>query len=295
MPELVSAESYWLSLAQKDHFATEIQELSKSGNVSSKSSLFTLHPMLDHSKLLRVGGRVKRSKLSLSKIHPNILHQKHAVTRLIVRAEHLRLLHSGPTLMAASLSRRFHIIGGRRLMRFVARECIICRWEVAKPHPQLMGQLPTERVTPGLVFKNIGVDYAGPVYIKYGHVRKPVIVKAYIAVFVSLSVKAVHLELVSDLTTEAFLATLRRFVSRRGKPSLIWSDNGPNFVGADRELRDLFTFLKQQQTDSLISDFCSSQHIIWRFIPKHSPHFGGRRQEHETSPAKDCLEREADV
>ena len=68
-----------------------------------------------------------------------------------------------------------------------------------------MGQLPPVRVTPDIVFTNVGVDYAGPVLIKRGAVRRPTITKAYIAVFVSLSVKAVHLELVSDLTTEAFL------------------------------------------------------------------------------------------
>ena len=107
-----------------------------------------------------------------------------------------------------------------------------------------MGQLPAERVTPDLVFNRIGVDYAGPLLLKLGFTRKPVIVKSYVCVFVSLSVRAVHLELVSDLTTDAFIACLRRFISRRGKPTLIWSDNGTNFVGAANELRELVEFLK---------------------------------------------------
>ncbi len=89
-----------------------------------------------------------------------------------------------------------------------------------------MGQLPVERVAPDSVFDRAGLDYAGPVYIKHGFVRKPTVVKAYICVFVSLSVKAVHLELVSDLSSEAFIACLRRFIARRGKPSLLWSDHG---------------------------------------------------------------------
>ncbi len=80
------------------------------------------------------------------------------------------------------------------------------------------------------MFERVGVDYAGPVYVKRGYVRKPTIIKAYICVFVSLSVKAVHLELVSDLTTEAVIACLRRFVSRHGKPSVVWSDHGTNFT-----------------------------------------------------------------
>ena len=109
----------------------------------------------------------------------------------------------------------------------------VCRRNSAKPQPQMLRQLPIERTTPSLVFEKVGVDYAGPFYIKYGSVRNPTIVKAYTCVFVSLSVKAVHLELISDLTSEAFIACLRRFVARRGKPSLILSDHGTNFVGTD--------------------------------------------------------------
>ena len=138
-----------------------------------------------------------------------------------------------------------------------------------------MGQLPKERVTPDIVFDKVGIDYAGPVLIKHAHVRKPTIVKAYICVFVALSVKAVHLELVSDLTTEAFIACLRRFIACRGKPSLIWSDHGSNFVGAARELKELMNFLKHQRTQQIMSEFCSMQNIQWQFIPERAPHFGG--------------------
>ena len=105
-----------------------------------------------------------------------------------------------------------------------------------------MGQLPIEQVTPGPVFDKVGVDYAGPILIKRGHVRRPTLVKAYVCVFVSLTVKAVHLELVSNLISEAFVTCLRRFIARRGRPSLIWSDHGTNFVGAAREIKELFQF-----------------------------------------------------
>ena len=154
----------------------------------------------------------------------------------------------------------------------------------------MLGQLPIERITPGPVFDQTGVDYAGPVYIKYGYVRKPTVIKAYVCVFVSLSVKAVHLELVSDLTSEAFIATLRRFISRRGKPSLIWSDNGTNFVGASRELQELADFLERQKTQQEISRFCSNQHIKWKFIPERAPHFGGL-WEAAVKSMKICLRR----
>ena len=98
------------------------------------------------------------------------------------------------------------------------------------------------------LFDRVGVHYAGPIYITYGSVRRPTTVKAYICVFVSLSVKAVHLELVSDLSTDAFVAALRQFIARRGKPTLVWSDHGTNAVGAAHELRELVEFLKLQKT-----------------------------------------------
>ena len=202
---------------------------------------------------------MSHSKLAYSKMHPVILHGSHPLTRLTVRGEHVHLMHAGPTLLMSSLSRRYHITSLRKMVRSVTRQCITCRRHTVKPTSQLLGQLLIERVTPGSVFTRVGVDYAGPFQIKYGYVKKPTILKAYICLFVCLAVKAVHLELVSDLTTEAFIATLRRFTAQRGHPQLIWSDHGTNFVGANRELRELNVFLSHQITQDAISEFCSAQ------------------------------------
>ena len=87
--------------------------------------------------------------------------------------------------------------------------------------------------------------------------------------------KVVHLKLVSDLTFDAFVATLRRFIALRGKPTLIWSDHGSNSVGASRELKELAKFLDLQKSQGDISQFCSTQNIQWKFIHEHSPRFGG--------------------
>jgi len=125
------------------------------------------------------------------------------------------------------------------------------------------------------VFSRVGLDYAGPLQIKLGYVRKLTVLKAYVCIFVSLTIKAVHLELVSDLTTEAFIAALRRFIARRGKPSLLWSDHGSNFVGAVSELKELSNFLQKQQTQGVVADFCSTRNIVWKYIPERAPHFGG--------------------
>ena len=223
--ELVMAEGYLVKLSQEDDFPTEIALLKANCSLPSNSCLLSLHPFLDSEGVLRVRGREGNSELSYLRMHPIILHGKHRLTKLIISSEHLRMLHAGPTLVSSMLTRRFHIICLRKTVRSITRQCVTCRRQTTRPQPQMLGQLPIERVTPGTVFEKVGVDYAGPFHIKYGMVRKPTTVKAYLCIFVSLTVKAVHLEVVSDLTSEAFVASLRRFISRRGHPTLIWSDN----------------------------------------------------------------------
>ena len=260
IPELVSAENYWICLSQLISFPEEVQMLKLNLEIHNSSCSASFHPFLDTMGVLRIGGCTGNSKISYINLHPIILNGNHVLTRLIIRAEHLRLLHAGPTLLTAELCRRFYIISCRKTVRSITRQCLVCRKDSIKPQPQKMGQLPMERVTPDSIFENVGVDYAGPLYVKYGSVHKPTVLKSYVCVIVSLSVKAVHLELVSDLTTEAFIAALRRFI---GHPSMIWSDNGTNFCGANRELREFSEFLEEQRTQGQISKFCSSKQIVW--------------------------------
>ena len=92
---------------------------------------------------------------------------------------------------------------------------------------------------------------------------------------VSFTVKAVHLEAVSEPTTAAFIATLQRFMVRRERPIMIWTDHGTNFVGVAREIKGLYALLKDNKTNHQIADFCSVQNIQWHCTPEHAPHFGG--------------------
>ena len=266
--ELGKAELYLWLRSQSDDFLPEKRVLQSGSPLTKRSRLRTLNPVIEKSGLLRVGGRVHNSDFSFAQRHPVILHGNHPLTKLLISAEHIRLLHAGPALVSSSLGRNFHIVGLRRVVRTITRACVICRRTTTRPQNQLEGQLPVERITPGIVFQQVGVDYAGPVYLRVGHVRKPTFVKAYIGVFVSFTIKAVHLELVSDLTSASFIACLRRFVARCGKPHTIWSDHGSNFVGAERELADLAAFLEEQQKNGEISDFCSHQMIQWVYIPR---------------------------
>ena len=219
--------------------------------------------------MVRVGGRVQNAKALYASRHTIILYGKHPITKFLISSEHLRLLHAGPTLIMGSLCCRYHIIGCR--VRSITRKCRT----TIKPQHQLLGQLPSKRLTLGFVFENVGIDYAGPFNIMYGSVRKLTIIKAYFCIFVSVSVKAVHLQSVSDLTTDAFIATLRRIIVRRGKPSLIWSDHGTNFVGTVHQMKEFAEFPKEQKLQGVVSQFCSTQGISWKFSPERAPNLGG--------------------
>lgn len=141
--ELITAETYWLRLIQRESFPLEVENLEGGFPLPKNSKLLPFRPFWDEDlSLLRVGGRLINSKLSFSQSHPVILEGKHSVTKLLIRSEHIRLMHAGPTLLQASLSQRFHIIGARKTVRFVTRECITCRRHSIKPQEQLLGQLP---------------------------------------------------------------------------------------------------------------------------------------------------------
>ena len=196
--ELVAAERYLLTLCQWSYFSAEIAALKAKHPLPSSSCLLPLNPFVDSDGVLCVGGREQHSKFSYSKMH---ICGTHPLTKLIIRLEHLRLLHAGPTLVSAALTRHFHITS---MGKAITRQCITCRRQTTKPQSQMLGQLPLEHATPGAIFERVGIDYAGPFYIKHGMVCKPVVVKAYVCVFVSLAIKAVHLEAVSNMTTEAF-------------------------------------------------------------------------------------------
>ncbi|GAB0095965.1 uncharacterized protein DMENIID0001_114080 [Sergentomyia squamirostris] len=134
-----------------------------------------------------------------------------------------------------------------------------------------MGDLPAARVNPSRPFTHTGVDFTGHIFIKRSP-RSAVREKAYVAVFVCLSTKAIHLELVSDMTSKAFIAAFKRFVSRRGLPAHMYSDNGTNFVGGEKELRHI---LQKHETQRMIANEAAAQHVQWHFNPPGAPHQGG--------------------
>jgi len=234
--------------------------------VSSK----TLDILWNHREdLLRHANLLEAAK------HPIILPAKHFVTRLILRAEHLRLHHCRAEQLLASMRQKYWILASGREARRIIRSCLNCFRLRPQAVQARMGDLPRARVT-GFMrpFTISGMDYTGPLQIREGRRRERVpISKAYIALFICFNTKATHIELVLDLTTEAFMAALNRFTGRRGICSQLYSDDATNFVGAARELKELYGFLTEQNES--IGATLAKQKIEWHFIPPRAPNFGG--------------------
>lgn len=211
-----------------------------------RSQLLSLCPFVDTDGIVRVGGRINAATLPYKSKHKIILPPTARITQLILSDVHSNLLHAGVQLMMAHIRQDFWIPRARSVIRQFVHSCVPCFRQRRKICEQQMGNLPSQRLSPGRAFLNSGVDYVGPINLKTSAIRNCKIVKGYIAVFVCLVWRALHLELVSDLSTESFIAAFRRFVGRRGKCKILMSDNGTNFVGAQRELKSLAEMLQSQ-------------------------------------------------
>ena len=275
--EVKQAATFLLKRAQRRAYNTAISLLSSSPprELEPGSNILPLHPFLGQDGLLRVGGRLSKAPISFFKRHPIILSPKDPLTILILSSKHITLCHCGPTMLCSNAGAEFYITGVKRLARTICRDCVVCKKIAAKAHQQLMGQLPEARVTEAPAFTTCGVDYAGPFYLKTNNLRNSPTIKGFLSVFVCFASKAVHLEVVTGKTTEAFLAAFKRFTSRRGLPSDIYSDNDGTFRGANRDLKEFYQLLKTDELTATLRAFFLSSHITWHNIPERAPHFGG--------------------
>ncbi|XP_046480969.1 uncharacterized protein [Neodiprion pinetum] len=273
--ELRTATLRIIAWIQRICFASELHDLQRGRPINSKSCLTPLDPGIDEDGVIRVGGRLNHSSLSYNQKHPIILPKNHKITELIIRKEHISGLHAGTQATLYNLRKNYWIIDGRRQISNVIQHCVTCAKLNPRPINYKMGQLPNVRVSEARPFIHSGVDYCGPFFIKEKRVRNQNKVKAYIAVFTCLATKAVHIELVSDLTTDAFIAALRRFTARRGRCNSIYSDNGTNFVGAKNEIQEIQTLIRSSEHNEKVQKYLSEKEITWHFNPPYSPHFGG--------------------
>ena len=280
--ELQNSEVQWAKVMQ----ITYLEQLHKilTNNADPKISekqeipkpFLALSPFLDeHSKVIRVGGRLQNSHLPYDKKHPLLLPKACPLTSLLFQYEHKKNLHAGPQLMLAVLQQRFWIVGARSVARKISRQCVTCHRYKAESAEQLMAPLPLVRATPANPFLRVGIDFAGPIILKNIKGRSRTTYKGYIALFVCLSTKAIHLELVDALSTEACINAIIRFTSRRGKPQVILSDSGRSLVGAKRRLSELELLLSSKANNDMIAKRLAEDNIHWHLNPVYAPHFGG--------------------
>lgn len=275
--DLNYAELYVIRYIQQKHFSQDIQSLKN--NKPCSKVILKLNPFLEDD-IIRVGGRLSNSQLNFGQKHPIILPSKERITQLIVDYYHITNLHTGPALLLALLRQKFWIISARNLIRQRVHKCNICFRLNPKPTFPQMGDLPNFRVSQVKAFVHTAVDYMGPFYVT--HVRRRGIKsqKAYVCVFTCLATKAVHLELVSDLSSDLFLGAILRLVARRGAVSLIYSDQASNFIGAKRRLNELYTFIQSNAHKNFIEDKLIEQRIKFLHSPPYGPHFNGLSEIH---------------
>ena len=231
-------------------------------------ALQSLNPILI-SEVLRVGGRLAKAKISFEAKHPAILPRDHQLTHLIIQDCHARRVgHQGLNATLNCLMQRYWVISPTAAVKAVINKCLLCKRANAKPETQMMSDLPLARLQVNeSPFTHTGVDYFGPIMVKQRRSE----LKRYGCIMTCMTTRAIHLEVAPDLTTSSFLNALRRFISRRGNIQHLYSDNGSNFVGAERVMRDYMNAWNKQQ----IHNHLRLKGIEWSFNPPGGSHMGG--------------------
>ncbi|XP_055936577.1 uncharacterized protein LOC129966192 [Argiope bruennichi] len=244
--EVEAAEKYILKQVQSQCFL---------GNEK-----LNLQTFLDSDGLLRVKTKIsQRSDLPTFRF-PILLPSKHDVIGKLIFEKHVELSHAGIQILMSSLRENYWILKSRKTIRQVIRNCVICQRFSSRPLEVASAPLPEDRVRDAYVFEVVGVDLCGPLYLKNKS-------KCWAVLFTCAVYRAVHIDLVTSLSTDSFILALRRFISRRGRPATIYSDNGTNLVGTSNELKSV-DWVK-------IQEYASVKKILWKFNPPSAPWWGG--------------------
>ena len=192
----------------------------------------------DDQGILRAHGRLEKIRtLPAEMRNPIILPHNHRIVLLLLKHLHEKRAHCGYKSLTYESRKKFWIIGVRSIAKHLTRNCIVCRKLRQRPLQQLMGQLPNTRAElEKPAFACTAIDMFGPIQIR---LSRKTLKEAQIIIFACMISRAIHLELVTDRTTDAFLMAFRRFACTRSHPAMCWSDHGTNFVGAQDYLREI--------------------------------------------------------
>ncbi|XP_063634963.1 uncharacterized protein LOC134805626 [Cydia splendana] len=263
------AERLLIQYSQAQSFPEDLENLKNKRNLDRKSRLLTLTPFLDEHGILRVDGRIGAALEVLPETkQPVILDGSNHVTKLIVKHYHVTAAHGNRETVVNNLKQKYWIIRIRPTVKHVSSKCMFCRIKKAQPQPPRMGDLPPARMAHHQrPFTFCGIDLYGPMEVTVLRRRE----KRYGVLFTCLTMRAVHIEIVTRLTADALIMALRRMAARRGWPQQIFSDNGTNLRGADNELKKCISELN----DASLKDLALKYGTTWNFLPPVSPHWAG--------------------
>ena len=266
---LQEARALWTREAQ--------EELLREGNFRVWQKQLNLQP--NEEGLWRCVGRLKNSSLDANARAPIIVSRRHHFTKLLVRDAHRRVTHNGVKETLTELRTRYWILKGRQTVKKEIHRCPVCRRHEGGAYGGIPAPpLPVFRVQPHRPFSSVGVDFAGPLYLK-GETE----VKAWLCLYTCCTTRAVHLDLVPDLSTNTFVRSFRRFCARRGTPSLVVTDNAKTFKKADQALQSL---MEKAEMENHLAD----RGIQWKFNVEKAPWQGGFF-ERMVKSAKRCLKK----
>ncbi|XP_076398077.1 uncharacterized protein LOC143266403 [Megachile rotundata] len=263
-----TAERYWYRIIQADCFHEEMTAIRCNKELKKTSKIANLRPHIDEHGILRATGRVTKIHEDEFNNFPIILEGKHPATKLLITDYHRRFYHANNAAVVNELHQTYFIIGLRKILRSLVAKCLVCRLQRAKPQAPIMSTLPEGRLAyRQRPFSHCGVDYFGPMFVKIGRRRE----KRWGVLFTCLTTRAIHLELAHTLSASSAIMALQRLVSRRGLPVTVYSDNGTNFRGASKELKEAIAEIDKEKQ----REYALTQRIESKFIPPDAPHMGG--------------------
>ncbi|XP_063955602.1 uncharacterized protein LOC135154201 [Lytechinus pictus] len=263
--ERKDAELFVLRLVQQEAYPEEIKALTSDKTVKTTSTIHDLDPIILDG-ITRVKGRL--GELSTEVAHPVILPKRSPITRAIIRHFHEDIKHQGRGMTQNHLrANGFWIVNGSKVVAEVLRKCVSCRRLRRPQEEQKMANLPRDRVEPSAPFTNVGMDCFGPFFVRRGRSD----IKRYGLIFTCLCSRGIHIEMLDDMTTDAFINALRCFIAIRGAVRQIRCDQGSNFVGARNELQSALREMTSDQVNTYLAD----QQCEFVFNAPHSSHAGG--------------------
>ena len=266
LEERREAELFIIKLTQEEAFADELKKIKCNGaeKLCKRNKLYRLNAYLDVNDILRVGGRLSQSALHHDVKHPAILPRKAHVSDLIVKYHHERVHHQGRGMTMNEIrANGIWILGCGSVVSSHIYKCVPCRKYRRTTEVQQMADLPEERTLTSPPFTYCGLDCFGPFLVKEG--RKEL--KRYGLIFTCLCSRAVHIETLDDMTTDAFINALRTLIAIRGPVRQLRCDQGTNFMGARREFAELLKGMDQERQREIGCEFIVN-------IPSAS-HMGG--------------------